>query len=176
MKAFSLYLFLIAWVGARSFAGAQIGLTDNEKAASQGTWGPVDYSTQVSIGLKDAIHDFRTNQPIDLVVRIKNLSTNEEYSIYLQNSFIFTEGLSLEVLSPSGKDVSPVFQKTSHGSGGVVWIHPSQTDGFIFDLHEICKMDEFGIYQVSLNIQRRTPDHRKSFDVRSNRLKVKIVP
>lgn len=137
--------------------------------------GTVTYNTQISIGQKNNEKAFTTNQTIQLLVRIKNLSTNEEYGVAVQSSFILTEGLSFVVISPSGKDISPIFRKSPRFSGGVVWVHPNQTDGFCFELNEICKMDEIGAYKVVLKMERATPGRKKTFEIVSNPLSISVI-
>jgi hypothetical protein len=155
--------------------GVQIGLTGDQKQAPANEWGTVTYNTQISIGQKNSEKAFTTNQTIQLLVRIKNLSTNEEYGVGVQSPFILTEGLSFVVISPSGKDMSPIFQKSPRFSGGMVWVHPNQTDGFCFELNEICKTDEVGTYKIILKMERATPDRRKIFEIVSNPLFISVI-
>jgi hypothetical protein len=161
-------------LGIWNVFGAQIGLTPSQKEAPTNEWGAVTYNTQVSLGLKRPERPFRTNEVVELLVRIKNLSTNEEYGIAVQSPLTLSDGLSFDVHSPSGKNISPVFRGSPRLSGGVVWVHPNETDGFAFPLGEICKTDEVGIYTVTLKIERRTPDRRKSFEIVSKPLFISV--
>jgi hypothetical protein len=175
MRKLAFTLFIFATLICQTL-GTQIGLTDKEKEASANDWGTLTYNTQISIGVDSDTNALKTNQDAQLLVRIKNLSTNEEYGVYVQNAFLSTPGLSFTILSPSGKDVSPVFYKAFRGSGGNVWVHPNQINGFGFSIHEICKMDEVGTYKIILKMKRWTPDRRKSFEIVSNPLFVTVVP
>ena len=162
--------------GTQGIAGAiQYGLTAKQKDVPTNEWGDVSYNTQLSVGLKSAEREYKTNQIVELLVRIRNLSTNEEYGVDVQRSFLLNEDFLFVVISPSGKDVSPVFHGSPRFSGSVVWVHPNQIDGFGFALSEICKTDEVGTYQIIMKMKRATPDRRKSFEIISNPLYVSIV-
>ena len=159
-----------------AFAGTTIGLTESQKKNTTNQWGAVTYNTQVSIDFKGRQREYKTNQVVQLLVRIRNLSTNEEYGVGVHTDFKSSEGMSFLVISPSGKDISPAFRGSNRFSGGIVWVHPGQIDGFCFPLSEICKADEVGIYKIVMKIVRCTPDRRKSFDIRSNPLDLSIIP
>jgi hypothetical protein len=171
----SLAYFVLTSLTLLNAFGLQIGLTGDQKQAPANEWGTVTYNTQISIGLKNNVKVFTTNQTVQLLVRIKNLSTNEEYGVAVEQAFILTEGLSLVVISPSGKDISPIFGKSDRFSGTVLWVHPNQTDGFCFGLNEICKMDEVGTYKVILKMERTTPDRKKMFEIVSNPLFISVI-
>lgn len=152
------------------------GLNDQQKEVPTNEWGAVIYSTQISIGINSNEKEFKTNQVVRLLVRINNLSTNEGRGIYLERTFTFTRGLSFVVISPSGKDISPVFHETDRASGEYIWVPPGKIDGFSFALGEICKTDEIGIYKIILTMRQYTPDREKYFEIVSKPLEVKIVP
>ena len=172
---FLCFLFSALTVWQVCAGGIQIGLTDSQKEIPTNEWGAVTYNTQISIALNSTEKEFKANQVVQLLVRIKNLSTNEEYGVYVQGDFKLTGGLSFAVTSPSGKDVSPVFHDTNRGSGGFIWVHPNQIDGFGFQLDEICKTDEIGTYKIVLTMKRWTPDRKKSFEIVSNPLFITVV-
>lgn len=176
MKTFLLFM-IFAWTVNRTFANIQIGLAENEKAVSTNDWGPITQSTRISIGTK-APKDtaFKTNHPVELLVRINNLYPTEEYALYVRNPLTFTEGLSLIVIAPDGKDISPTFAENFNGSGGVVRVQPMQINGFGFDLNSLCKLDQIGTYKIVLKLNRSTSDRRKVFAITSNQLNVTIIP
>ena len=146
-----------------------------DKQTPTNEWGSIAYRTQISIGLKSSENVFKTNQIVKVLVRIRNLSTNEACNIYVQRAFANNEDFSFIVSSPSGKDMSPVFHKTDVGSGGIVFIPPNQINGFQFDLNEICKTDKIGTYKIIMKMQRWSPTEKKSFEVISKPLYVTIV-
>ncbi len=170
---------LTAWQsfagGIGAIGGLQIGLTDDQKEIPTNEWGAISYNTQISIGLNSTNKEFTTNQAVEVLVRVRNHSTNEEYPIDIQRSFMFNEDFSFIITSPSGKDISPVFHMSSRFSGGVVWVHPNQVDGFGFQLDEICKTDEVGTYKIILKMKRGTPDRKKVFEIVSNPLFITVV-
>jgi hypothetical protein len=157
--------------------GTEIGLTDKEKDVSANDWSSVIDDTQMSIVLNPATNQITTNQNPEFVVRIKNLSTNEVFHLYIGDAFLLSPGISFIILSPSGKDVSPIFDRhPMKESGGMVWIPPGKVDGFIVDLRQFCKMDELGTYKITMTIQRGSSDRHKFYNVVSNPLYVTVVP
>jgi hypothetical protein len=161
----------------QAFAGNIIvGLPDNEKEIQTNEWSALIDNTQISIGLKNDEKVFKTNQIIEVLVRIKNLSTNETYNVYVQRMFTNNEDFSFVVISPSGKDISPLFHRTPIGSGGFVSVPPNQINGFQFDLNEICKTDEVGTYKIILKMHRWSPNKHQSFEIVSKPLFVSVVP
>ena len=64
-------------------------------------WGSVNCNTQMSIALKNLKEGIHANQPVNLVIRIKNVSTNDTISVYhspaivhnsLVNRFLYNGG------------------------------------------------------------------------------------
>ena len=90
--------------------GVQFDLTDSQKIVPMNQWGPLTYNTQISIGLDSNTNKFRTNEIINLLVRIKNVSTNDGFGMIVGLPITFTEGASFLVTSPSGKDLTPAMQ------------------------------------------------------------------
>jgi hypothetical protein len=176
MKAPLVSYTLALFIAYPALAGTQLGLSRAQKDDSRAPWGPVTYNTQLSISLKGSQWEFKTNQVVDILVRIRNLSTNELFGVGVATTVTASDGMSFKVTSPSGKDISPVFRSDFRFSGGVVWVHPGQTDGFSLPLGEICKMKEVGTYKVVMRIIRFTPDRQRSFAIVSNPLCVTIVP
>jgi hypothetical protein len=156
-------------------SGTQIGLTDAQKEAVVREWGDTNCNTQISIAAESFGSEFKTNEAIQLLVRIKNLSTNEVYSIAVQGLITSTEDMSLVVISPSGKDISPHFQTGFRFSGGVVRVPPNRVDGFSFKLNDICEMNEVGTYKIVLKLSRFSKDRRQSSEIVSNPLHISIT-
>ena len=152
-----------------------IGLSAKQKEFATNDWGAIAGHTQISIVLKGSGRTFKTNQIVELLVRLRNLSANEDYGVFVARPLSGTEGLSFVIISPSGRNVSPTFRPSYRGSGGLVGVQPGQTDGFGFELGDICKTDEVGMYNILLKMKRWTPDRRNSFELVSNPLKFEIV-
>ena len=175
MKTHFVCAFILAWTVCQA-SGTQMGLTDIQKEIPSSEWGAPNYNTQVAIVLKNNEKEFKTNQVVELLVGIKNLSTNDEYGVMVQNPFLLSESFDFVVTSPSGKDISPIFHESFRVSGGVIWVHPGKIDGFGFNLSEICRTDEIGTYTIVIKMKRATPDRRKVLEILSKPLYVKIVP
>ena len=174
-RRFIAFVLGLVFVGPMLAGNITIGLSDKQKEFATNDWGAIAYHAQISIALKRSGRTFKTNQIVELLVRLRNLSTNEDYGVYVASPLSGTEGFSFMITSPSGRDVSPTFRPSYRGSGGMVGVHPNQTDGFGFELGEICQTDEVGTYSILLKMKRWTPDRRKSFELVSNPLKVEIV-
>jgi len=156
--------------------GVQFDLTDSQKIVPMNQWGPLTYNTQISIGLDSNTNKFRTNEIINLLVRIKNVSTNDGFGMIVGLPITFTEGASFLVTSPSGKDLTPAMQHSYRLQGLATWIQPNHVEGFAFHFDEICQYNEIGTYKILVKMQRPSPDRRKLFDVISNPLYVTIIP
>jgi hypothetical protein len=174
-----LYLSLIIFgiCISQCIAGKIIfGLTDKEKQMPNISWGPVALDLQVSISTKNALKRFNTNEPISSIVRFNNLSTNS-FGIVMRNNILDNRDFSFSILSPSGKDVSPVFYEDyTGGSGILVYVPPHQINGFQFDINDICKFDEMGTYKIVMMVKNRVPGSNQLADVVSNPLYVTIIP
>lgn len=132
-----------------------LGKSERENPAVK--WGPATGDTQAAISLASDQHTFKKGQTVQAVARIKNLSTNEAYRITVERIFTNNFDFSFVVIAPSGKDISPVFHLEVVGSGGILNVPPNQVNGFRFDLNEICKLDEPGIYQFIFKVKRTVP-------------------
>lgn len=175
MKSVLLCLNLAVFVALPAF-GTQFGLTESQKEKSPTEWGSVAYNTQLSIIPKSEGNKFNTNQPIELLVRIRNFSTNDEYGMIVQTPITSTEGLSFVITTPSGGDISPVFHRITRVTGLSMDIRPSQEDGFCFELRDVCKIDELGTYQIILKMTRWTPNRQKSYEIVSKPLNIVVTP
>jgi hypothetical protein len=89
----------------------------------------------MSIRLKDGSATIKTNQPIDLVIRIRNLSTNESLGFRMcNNTEISPTNSSIKVLSPSGKDI-------------YVWRSPLSKDGVFSGGYQNITVPPQGTYE-----------------------------
>ncbi len=163
----------VVWAACQTF-GTQIGLTEKDVPAND--WGAVTDNAQVSIMLYPVTNVITINQNSGFIARIKNLSTNEEFGVYVEASFLLSPGISFNIISPSGKDVSPIFSHAIRLTGDMVWVHPGKIDGFIIDLQQFCKLDELGTYKITMTIQRESLDRQKLYNVVSNPLYVTVIP
>jgi hypothetical protein len=175
MKNYLLFILLVMPIAFEAL-GAQYDLTDKQKIVPNNQWGPLTYNTQISIGLDDKTSVFKTNQVINLLVRVKNLSTNQQFGFIIGTPISYTVAATFIVTSPSGKDISPVMYNSNRIHGLPIWVHPGQIDGFSFQLGEICQYHEIGTYKILIKMQRPSPDRRKLYDIVSNPLSVTIIP
>ena len=98
-------------------------------------WGPVAGNFQMSIRLKDGGTTIKTNQPIDLIIRIRNLSTNESLGFTMcNNQELSPSNSSVKVLSPSGKDI-------------YVWRSPLAKDGSFSGTFQNIRVPPQGAYE-----------------------------
>jgi hypothetical protein len=135
-------------------------------------WGTVTNNLQMSISLTSGENEIITNQPVVLLVRYKNISTNETITIYNDAAISRDATYSFVVTSPSGKDLSPNLPKSINGSGGIYPLSPNQTQEFKVNLSQLCKFDELGIYRIIANKTIWSSKERKWFTVTSNQLSI----
>lgn len=175
MKIYLSYSMLLMLTSRLACAGAiNIGL-DNHDETVNADWGNVAHYTQVSIALQDGNNSHETNQPIEISVRIKNLSTNETYGFFVDRTITNNTTFSVSVISPSGKNIAPVFSKSDIASGASFAVKPRQIHGFRFYLTDICKLEEVGTYKVVVTVHRRSNSDNKVYDIASNQLLFNIV-
>ena len=132
----------------------------------------------MSISLKNGGPEIETNQFVTLLVRFRNLSTNETIRLY---RYIFDDtgshgGVSCRVISPSGKDILPNTDNTLHsGSGANYPVPPNRIYEFEFDLGNFCKFSEVGTYEI-IATKTVIVGQNKMFPFISNPLHVSVVP
>ena len=132
--------------------------------------------TNVAAARFSVKHEVKVGQPFSLLVRIRNLSTNETLSFYnaLQPNTSPDVGLACVVISPSGKDVSPT-RTAAGGSGQFAVARPNQTTQFEFGLSGLCKLEETGTYKITAK-KNTFGNADKAFVLTSNTLSVSVVP
>ena len=158
---FSIYLALSA---AKAFADE----------ANNMEWGAISNNVQMSIAARGGEKTIKTNQPVSLIVRIKNVSTNQLYFSYLY-PLETTQNLSWLVVSPSGKDVSPVRQPVFRVSVVSRQIDPSEVFRFEYSVSSICSFHEIGTYKIVATIDVGTKPH-EPLRVNSNPLYLTVIP
>lgn len=132
----------------------------------------------MSIRLKDGGTTIKTNQPIDLIIRIRNLSTNEAFGFSMCNNQELSPSAnsSLKVLSPSGKDIyvwhSPLLKDGSFsGAFQNVNVPPQGAYEYQFRAGGFSDAVTNGVYKV---IATRKVLH--GLTATSNPLLLKVVP
>jgi hypothetical protein len=139
-------------------------------------WGSPVNDIQLGIVFADGNSQIRTNQPFSLTVRIKNLSTNSQYCINLLNSAtVNSNSFLVTIISPSGKNISPVASPILSFSGGFVCVSPLHILEYEFKLSDICRLNEFGTYKITAQRNVDASLRKKVWAV-SNPLIVTVVP
>lgn len=154
-----------------SFALSVSGLAADESEQ----WGAVTNGIQISIRLSGGMNVIKTNQPVIITIKYRNVSTNEvfpitgKYRIEFDSSYVWT------VISPSGKDVSPdMFSRADHS---VTWdnLKPQESMEAEYDISVRCNFNEAGTYKITLNKGMSSIKSQKLFVVVSNPLNVTIA-
>jgi len=152
------------------------GLVGNIKA---GEWGPVTNNLQMSLRLQCAQVEIKTNEPVRLLIQVRNVSTNEVIGIPRPKEAIEKIGyFSFDVVSPSGRDISPASRPKPY-YGSARFLAPGHSEDFKVDLSRICNLEEIGTYKIiARRTETRTDIRTKEvipFGVRSNPLYVSVV-
>ena len=167
MKKISFFsLTFIAAIVCKIFAA---DLTTNE-------WGSVACDAQISVQLRGSGEEIKTNQPIELAIRIKNVSTNETLHVFQSLAVVVDSyvNFSYVVISPSGKDISPKHAKVwNGGSAADYFIAPGQSKEFGCNLGYVCKFEEIGTYEVFVK-KRFSIDVNDKCEITSSPLYIKI--
>lgn len=138
-------------------------------------WGAVAYNVQTSISLKNGPAIIKTNQPFSLLVRIRNVSTNQMFHFYLPTEPEYYDSETWVVISPSGKDVSPIPRLSLRQSGAMHPMNPNEMFEFEFKLSFLCKFSEIGTYNIISKINLSGSPHERNWVV-SNPLYLTVVP
>jgi hypothetical protein len=121
-------------------------------------WGPSTNNLQMSLSLTGNQAKIEIKAPIQLLIQVKNLSTNETFTTSYTGAGGPGQGLSFIIIKKGlwNEDVSPEFPK-NYDSGWAVanmYAEPGRTIHFIYDLYALQKMgfinklDHAGTYQV----------------------------
>jgi hypothetical protein len=137
--------------------------------------GAISNNIQMSVSLKSGVNEIKTNQPVVLLIRFKNISTNETFRIYQANAIEYDRGYTWVVISPSGNDISPNMEKIPVSeSGGFIRLSPNQIKELEFNLSHLCKFDEIGTYKIVAKKTMLSPENQKPVTVVSNPLNIVI--
>ena len=127
---------------------------------------------RMSIRIKDNERELRTNQPVMLLLRIENLSSNETFMIKRQRSTF-----SFIVFSPTGKLRSPK-PDTDTYFGSWIFLEPGKVEQWEFDLRSRCNLDELGAYRITAKAKIVRPKKNtkvlETIEITSNQLRVSI--
>jgi len=138
-------------------------------------WGALVNNVQMSIGLADDKQEITNNQPVILLIRFRDVSTNESFHIYSMNTIQGDPQFSYVVISPSGKNISPKMDSSPTGSGQFIRITPNKVVKRRFDLSRVCKFNEIGIYKIVAKRWVNSTVDQKAYLLVSNPLNVPIV-
>jgi hypothetical protein len=147
-------------------------------------WGSPTNELQLSISIVGGRIHLKPNEPVMLLVRLRNLSATETVVFHRANALERSGAFSYTVIAPSGTDVSPprAWQHYQlHGSGHFVDIPPGDLCKMQLDLSQVCTFGETGTYRITIRHQRsrwRDKEHKvwESFDVVSNTLDIDVGP
>jgi len=139
--------------------------------SSTNDWGAVTNNLQMSVMLGDNKAEIRAGQSLGLIVRIKNVSTNETFHLIEIGQLIDDMNYSFTIVFPSGKSVSPERPKAQIGSDVGSNIGSSEIYEREFDLNKLCRLDEIGTYKIT--VQRMMQGAVGTEEVRGNVVTVK---
>jgi hypothetical protein len=128
---------LILTIG--TITGSQVFADDTNQI------GTASCDAEISITLKEPAKEIKTNEPIIVVIQIKNTSTNEILLFRIKN---VPTDFTWNIVSPSGKDLSPTNQFPAGGSGSFPKLKPLELSGADYNLREVCSFNEVGTYKV----------------------------
>lgn len=142
-------------------------------------WGLLTNNVQMSIRLNSVSNETRIGDRVELLIHLRNISTNKNdiftgrYSLGGGSG----QGLSFNVLNPSGKDVSPKYPKNYEAIHAIALVSglPCQTNSFKFDLSTLCKFDQVGTYKIIAMQRGRLGTNQLFFTVASNPLNISVV-
>lgn len=161
MKTFSNILIICFIISHITFAAD----------TNQCEWGPEAGKCQLSIRMKHGGTEIKANQPVDLILRIRNLSTNETLEIWINGRFELPEVVSAEVWSPSRKQLFSGIPHVRRGSSTFHYIRPQETYEYSLPLGQLSEYQSNGVYKV---IVKRKGLHGET--AISNPLELKVVP
>ena len=136
-------------------------------------WGAIAYNAQMSIQLEDTTKEIKTNQPVNLIIQIKAISTNEMcYFVICSRPTDF----SWIITSPSGKNFS--FKESQPMTTfATMMVRLDQIPDWKeeFNLGSIYSFNEIGTYKVTAKKVIITPSGRLKYgEITSNTLNVVI--
>jgi hypothetical protein len=138
-------------------------------------WGAPTNNVQMSIRLKNGGKETSLKKPVELLIRYRNISTNETFILNRLNDIEMDTSYSFTVLSPEGKNICPGVTETAF-SGDIIRLGPNQVAELNFNLSVRCKFDEIGTYKIIAKNTEIVSEKNKAFEVVSNPLYVSVVP
>lgn len=131
---------------------------------------------QMSISIAEINKKININQPFNLLICIKNESTNELFHGHY--TYSNDHDLSFVVIAPSGKDISPEFSKDQEVvaiSGASILAYPNQIKKIQYNLSSTCNFNEVGVYTIVAKQKGYLGTNQIPFTVTSNPLSVNVV-
>lgn len=113
-----------------------------------GDWGSATNNIELRIGLDGGERQIKTNQSFQLLIHIRNTSTNSPFYFLSPLAIFNGEPFTFEVISPSAKDIAPAPPKVERGSAEVITVRPNQDYKCNFNLGYLCKFNEVGTYKI----------------------------
>lgn len=138
-------------------------------------WGSSTNNISLSIDLDGNEGQFKTNQSFQLVIHIKNTSTNSPFSFLSPLAIFNGEPFTFQVISPSGNEIVPAPPKVERGSAEVITIQPNHVYKCNFNLGYLCKLSEVGTYKIVAKMNIGMVRRKKTWAI-SNPLYVQVVP
>lgn len=169
MKKYILYLSLFIIVSLRWSDAGEVKTNH---------WGPATNQIQISISFKGEQKQIKTNEPFNIVYRVKNNSTNEAFHFFHATTPDQNIAFSFNIFAPSGKEsllnVSPTNLRIQQA--GWFDIPHGQTREFDYKISDILKFDEIGAYQITAKIWMSLVGSSNGFEVISPPLSLTIAP
>jgi hypothetical protein len=133
--------------------------------------GELASSIEMSISLKANETKIAIDNSVVLRIVLKNLTTNQTFSIYSSLREETEEALSFVVTTPSG--TNKIILTGPPHSGAIILIPPGETREIEFNLSRLCGFQEIGDYKVVAKYRNLwgTP----YFEAISNPLEVSVV-
>jgi hypothetical protein len=114
--------FILALISAAVLAGSASG-------AAGGDWGDITNNVQICLALKGKQREIKPKEPVTVLVRFRNLSTNRTIGVFETGAPEYDDTYSWSVISPSGKNISPDFKTIpTCDNGHTLWIPPAHTE------------------------------------------------
>jgi hypothetical protein len=137
-------------------------------------WGSVTNNVQMGISVSGNPDEIKTNQPVRLLIRLKNDSTNEAVGV-MRTEPEYDLSLTFNVTSPTGKDISPR-ARYAPVSASSFQLLPQQTTSEEYNISDFCKFDEIGTYVIVVKQALSEPATKKPYVVISNPLYLDVTP
>jgi hypothetical protein len=140
-------------------------------------WGPATNSLQMSIRIEGDKAQIKVGQPVKLLIRYKNVSTNETFTLYEFEGVVDDASYSFIIRSPSGMYLTSDYKVQEPASGAVHGLGPGEIFETRFDIGKLYKFDQVGTYRIiAKKAEMWSPSKHQAFIVVSNPLDVKFVP